>query len=74
MTEEKPPQIETTSQPEMKKCIDASDGGQLSEGQQWHMSPKSVESESPLSISSTGLPEHSSSLGGSQIERFVSLL
>ena len=39
VTEEKPPQIETTSQPEMKKCIDASDGGQLSEEQQRHMSP-----------------------------------
>ena len=36
VTEEKPPQMETTSQPEMKKCIDASDGGQLSEGQQRH--------------------------------------
>ena len=74
VTEEKPPQIEITIQPEMTKCVDGSDGGQLSEGQQRHLFPKSVESESPLSISSTGSPEHSSSTGGSQVERLVSLL
>ena len=70
ITEDKQPPVEMCVQSEIKEgCID-DDSGQLSEGQQ-HLFPKSVESESPLSVSSTGSPEHGSPKGGSQLEWFV---
>ena len=66
VTEDKQPSIETSVQ--SGGCAD-DNGGQLSQGQQ-HLSSKPVESESPLSASSIGSPEHGSS-GGSPQERLV---
>ena len=68
VTEQKLPQIKVNIQPEMKEGRVDDNNGQLTEGQQ-NLFPKSVESESPLSISSTGSPERSASTGGSQLER-----
>ena len=70
VTEDRQPPVETSVQSEVEKGHIDDKGGQLSEEQQ-HLFPKSVESESPLSVSSTGSPEHGSSTGGSQLERLV---
>lgn len=71
MAEDKQPPVGMSSQSEMREMHIDDNGDQMSEGQQ-HLFPKSVESESPLSISSTGSPEHSTSKGSSQLERLVS--
>ena len=72
ITEDKQPSVEASVQLVINEgCIDGN-GGQVSqEQQQQHLIPKSVESESPLSVSSTGSPERSTSTGSSQLERLV---
>lgn len=70
VNDEKLPQIVVNIQPKIKERWVDDSNGQLAEGQQ-HLLPKSVESESPLSVSSTGSPEHGASTGGSQLERLI---
>jgi hypothetical protein len=74
ITEDKQPSVETSVvQAEIKEGQSDNNGGQVSQEQrqQQHLFPRSVESESPLSGSSTGSPEHSTSTGSSQLERLV---
>ena len=72
ITEDKQPSVEASVQSEINEGhIDGNSGQVSQEQQQQHLIPKSVESESPLSVSSTGSPERSTSTGSSQLERLV---
>ena len=66
ITEDKQPSIEVA---EINEGHVDGNGGQVSQEQQ--QQHQSVESESPLSVSSTGSPERSTSTGSSQLERLV---
>ena len=69
ITEDKQPSIEAGVQSEINEGHMDGNGGQVSQEQQ--QQHQSVESESPLSVSSTGSPERSTSTGSSQLERLV---
>lgn len=69
ITEDKQPSIEAGVQSEINEGHMDGNGVQASQEQQ--QQHQSVESESPLSVSSTGSPERSTSTGSSQLERLV---
>ena len=73
IAEDKQAPIKASVWPEINEGHTDNNGVQVSqEQQQQPLFPKSVESESPLSVSSTGSPEHSTSTGSlQQLERLV---